>query len=162
MSHIYLIFFLFSLSFSSNVIADNPLKLGNNDFIVAGVSIGMTSEVVEQKLGKPNNILYYDYNEPIIPNAPNPQYLVWEYNGLRVTIEANKDINGITIISKLFSTHRGLTVGSSKEDLIKLYGKPSGTYKFDWDYNYKDELTVMRVTLSDNKVERIYLGNLSD
>jgi hypothetical protein len=147
-----------TLVFSVNVMAEGLNQLGEEDFTVAGISIGTDSAFAQRTLGKPHDVSSYVYT-----NDTSAKYSIWKYAGLLVHVGEDRTIFGITVQTAKFPTSRGLKVGDSIEKLVKLYGKPSGTYQSDWDYELpSNDLEVMRVTVGNNKITGIYIGSLSD
>lgn len=142
----------------SSAVGASTIQLTDTDFVVAGVAVGADPALVRKKLGHPKVVATYPYT-----NDPTSKYSVWEYSGLLVHIGADEMVFGISLTTNRFRTVRGLKVGDSAEKLLKLYGKPTGTYQYDCDYELPDnDLEVMRVTIRNNKITRIFVGRLSD
>ncbi|MEQ1591802.1 MAG: hypothetical protein ABL892_05370 [Thiobacillaceae bacterium] len=154
----FIVLLAITLAFSANVMGEVLIQLGEEDFTVAGISIGTDSASVQRTLGKPKDVTNYAYT-----NDPSGKYSVWKYAGLLVHVGVDKTVFGITIQTTKFPTKRGLKVGDSIGKLVKLYGKPSGTYQPDWDYELPgNDLEVMRVNVHNHKITSIYAGTLSD
>ena len=98
-----------------------------------------------------------EYNETL--SAPSCAFegedTVYKYDGVEIY---SYDKNGEEYISGIFllddtSTPEGLKIGSSKEDMIKLYGEDF-TENIG-SYTYKDGKTNFIVVISDDKVVSI-------
>ena len=129
-------------------------KLNSSDFVVAGISRGMSKINVKKILGKPKN---EEMSKGVTEN-----FTSLKYAGLIVDLGSDQEVFGVEITSAKYATARGLRVGDSDKKLLELYGNPESKYQQDWDYNFDDEKGLLRVGIKKNKVDRIYIGSLDD
>ena len=133
-------------------------RLQSTDFVVAGLSGGMTLDQVRNTLGPPD----------MVTTSRNPfdttsDVVEWKYQDLKILSGDAETTTGLTITGKGYKTARGLVVGDRDRAVVKLYGKPVNKYKGDWDFQAPDdELHVIRVHVQDGRVTSIYLGWLLD
>ena len=147
-----------TFAFCNTAVGAPAIQLTETDFVVAGVAIGAEPASVRKALGQPKGVATHPY-----PNDPTSNYAIWKYSGLLVHMGADELVFGLTLTTNRFTTNRGLKVGDSKEKLLKLYGRPTGTYQTDWDYELpSNDLEVMRVTIRNHKITKIFVGWLSD
>jgi len=132
--------------------------LTKSDFALADVAEGTDSATVRRRLGRPDSVLAaknsLDYPSELI---------TWTYGRLTVDFFSSEHVVGLTTTDSTVATPRGLRVGDSVARLKQLYGEPAGSYEDDWDYeDPAQRLHVMRVTVRNGHVARIYLGYIVD
>lgn len=122
-------------------------RLNNDDFIVAGISIGMPVNDAMKILGKPQSITTEVFNQRAL-----------KYIGFEIDSEDDA-VFSIIITSNKYSTSRGLRVGDGFKRLVHLYGKPYSKDESVWTYKTgKPDKPIFSVVSKNNKVVRIYIG----
>jgi hypothetical protein len=128
------------------------------DFVLGGLTRGMDSALVRQRLGNPDSISIDPH-----PFDVGAQLVAWHYPGLTVEFFATDHIVGTSTRASSTATRRGLHVGDSIPRLKQLYGEPTDSVANDYDYEDSDDShLVMRITTRRGRIVEIYLGAIID
>ena len=118
----------------------------------------MDSLAVLKLLGVPDSV---DAEEDF--RAPGEKLISWTYSDVIVLLGSNNYLGGIWITGPGAATARGLRIGDSDARVRELYGEPSDTYGSEWQYEDRSGVgDVVRISVVDGRVTRIYLGHLYD
>ena len=104
-----------------------------------------------KKAGKPKS------KTESVSCAYNGMDRTYKYNDFVVKTYSNSKkgteyINSIELLSSKVSTKEGIKIGSSKNDVIKAYGKGKDNFGV---YTYTKGKTKLMITIDDNKVSGI-------
>lgn len=147
----------------------SSVSLFDMDFMVRGISLGQRLETVEKMAGKP---------EKAESGTVRSEYL-WKdltvrfVNDLAYRYESRKDLSlpgnfhsagaeAMEITGPSILTPRGLTVGSSRENLLRVYGRPA---RILWDgpkqsfyFVYEKQERMLVFTVKNNVIGRIRIS----
>jgi hypothetical protein len=131
-----------------------PLEPG--DFLLRGVPLDADSAEIRLSFGDPDSVVVrqnpYDALEPIES---------WHYDGLVVHYSGDVVPSSFLITGGDEATLRGIRVGDSADDVLRMYGQPP--YRHDAIWTYVDPLDfegvyVIEFMIEDDRVTRIHLG----
>ena len=136
------------------VSCDNSNKVDNYIFKSGSVEIvpGEDSAAVISALGEANS-----YDEEDIGCGNNEMAKVYNYGGFQIKTypDNSKDyIDIVTIKNDSVSTPEGITIGSSRDDVISAYGED---YEAKGDgLIYKKDKTTLNIVIRNDAVTSIY------
>lgn len=145
--------------------------LTDNDFKIGGISFGDPVSHVISLYGNPASHLKNDYaneynfNDFVVISADDFIYRYMERKDLSLDQKfSNSGVSAIYVIKDSLKTSRGISVGSSRESVVRAYGSPSGTL---WDgrnrifyLNYRMGPKQIIFTIKNDKVEDFRLSSM--
>ena len=132
--------------------------LTQDDFFVAGLAIGASEDEVRKSLGAPISVKSFPS-----PNDSEDVVRLLTYRDFMVHVRGDKLVFGFSLLGPRIRSKRGLRVGDSIQTLHTVYGQPKGSYESVFDYyEGEDEHQVVRVTVKNGRVTRIYVGQIAD
>jgi hypothetical protein len=130
-------------------------RLVSGDFVVAGITEGVSLEDVKKSMGRPSaTILASDqFGEKL-------QNVGWSYADIDILSADSHTVTGFRLKSSKYATVRGLRVGDRDERVKGLYGLADEVRDSRWRYDgpNNDQRHVMRVSVQGGKVVEIFLG----
>jgi hypothetical protein len=127
-----------------------------DDFLFGGLPADADSAEVRMTFGEPDSVVVadnpYDAFEPIES---------WHYNGFIVRYEGGIRPTGFLITGSDERTLRGIRVGDTAEQVLRMYGAPP--YRYDPVWTYVDPLDaegtfVIEFLVEEDTVRSIHLG----
>ena len=150
----------FPLLVAAAFIQQSPAKLTSADVLLPRIPDQADTSVVRRVLGPPDSIA--DSDDPS-QAGPIP---AWWYQDLTVVLRAGRELHGWWITGPTRTTHRGLRLGSSRDEVERLYGEPkNATGDSTLVYCEPHGGSVPRcmyLVLRHNQVRSIYIGRNID
>jgi ribosome-binding ATPase YchF (GTP1/OBG family) len=109
----------------------------------------LSEEVISDLLGKPNNVKEYEGAHGGFEEVE------LNYDNFSITSQKQQNkqlVKWLAIKDSSFATQRGITVGSTKNEVIQAYGE---SFTKDSNVIYYGEKTGISFTLKDDKVKEI-------
>ena len=145
--------------------------LTENDFKIGGISFGDSVSHVISLYGNPVSHLKNDYaneynfKDFVVISADDFIYRYMERKDLDLDQKfSNSGVSAIYVIKDSLKTARGISVGSSRESVVRAYGSPSDTL---WDgrngifyLNYRMGPRQITFTVKNDKVEDFRLSSM--
>jgi hypothetical protein len=139
--------------------AQAPSHVSSTDLVLARVRLGGDTAAVRRVLGAPDSVAHD--SDP----SESGEWTAWWYRDLDVLFFNDGKIVGVWIRGASRGTRRGLRIGATRSEVIRLYGAPSpSTADTTLVYlsAHREGAPGLFVYLSRGRVSAIYAGVITD
>ncbi len=141
--------------------AQDPQLLTAADLTIARIPLKADSGMIRQMLGAPDSVARGE--DP----SESGQFSAWWYRDLEVLIGRNGAVIGKWIRGASRSTARGLRIGATQDDVLRIYGPPRTSIGpsmplIVYRIGRRDGSPGLFIYLSGGHVSAIYAGYQTD
>jgi len=146
------------VAFSATAYAQRPTKMRVADVVIAGIPAKADSALVRRLLGNPDSVALGD--DP----SESGELPAWWYHDLEVVFLFDGTVTGEWIRGPSRATARGLRIGASRAEVVRLYGPPGTASDTTLVYltAHRQGAPGLFVYVSAGRVSAIYAGRITD